>query len=149
MHYAPIDVDTDQRPPSYTPWGSPERRETLAPGIVSFDTDRHGGFWLSDSRLSEMPDSLREIVPFTGRGWYEEDEDWAIVALAFPSLFSEKSCKAAIKTAKIAASPKAFDWLPESERKPSWPGFDLGQYLTEAPQGRQCAFRAGINPRNP
>lgn len=47
-----------------------------------------------------MPRVLREIKPFAGLGWYEEDCDWAIVALAFPQFFPADAIPAALATIK-------------------------------------------------
>ena len=45
-----------------------------------------------------MPAGLREFVGYGGPGWYEEDCDWAVVALAFPSMFEPMMVWAAIRT---------------------------------------------------
>lgn len=107
-----------------TPWGD-GRGDVIAPGITLFSTDSHGGFHVSDMRLAEMPDVIRTIDPFAGRGWYEEDCDWALVAMAFPEHFSGEHCQAAIATVNR--------WQPEV----NW-----GAYLTDTKQGRLCAKKA-------
>jgi hypothetical protein len=70
-----------------TPWGPSYSRE-IAPGIVRHDTASHGGYYVSPERVASMPKPLREFRPFAGPNWYEEDCDWAIVALAFPEFFA-------------------------------------------------------------
>lgn len=68
-----------------TPWGRPDYTREVAPGIVRVDTPSHGGYWLSEQRQAEIP---ANIVPFTGdRAWWEEDCDWAVVALMWPDEF--------------------------------------------------------------
>jgi hypothetical protein len=47
-----------------------------------------------------MPKPLRDFKPFAGRNWYEEDCDWAIVALAFPQHFPDDANPVALKTIK-------------------------------------------------
>lgn len=82
-----------------TPWGVADGAVEYAPGIVFFETPSHGGLWLSKARLAEMPARLRAVKPFCGvDGWYEEDCDWAIVALAFPDLFEPEHLEIAKRT---------------------------------------------------
>lgn len=71
-----------------TPWGPAQTARTIADGIVVYSIASHGGIHLSDERLAQMPPLLAAMPPFAGHGWYEEDCDWAIVALAFPDYFS-------------------------------------------------------------
>jgi len=71
-----------------TPWGPAERTEQVAPGIVFFSTASHGGYRLSQTRLAEMPDYLRDARHITGP-WFEEDCEAALVVLAFPEDFPE------------------------------------------------------------
>jgi hypothetical protein len=78
----------DRAQPRNTPWGRPNSVRVIAEGIVFYETPSHGGFWLSPERVTTMPPALRDFVPFAGANWYEEDCDWAIVALAFPQFFS-------------------------------------------------------------
>ena len=60
-----------------------------AEGIISHSTSGHGGFHLSPDRNRSVDASVRS----TG-GWYEEDCEWAIVALTFPEIFTgyERRC---------------------------------------------------------
>lgn len=51
-----------------------------------------------------MPDCIREFKTYAGSGWYEEDCDWCLVVLAFPSLFDTRSCYYAVKTLKMSTS---------------------------------------------
>lgn len=84
-----------------TPWGISQSHHRIADGINSYSTASHGGIELSEERLAAMPAALREFLPFAGlRGWYEEDVDWSIVALAFPEAFDAKTVYAAVSTAE-------------------------------------------------
>ena len=49
-------------------WGVIETAERLANGIVCVHTPSHGGIWLSEARLAQMPPGERSTD-----GWYEED----------------------------------------------------------------------------
>jgi hypothetical protein len=70
---------------TWTPWGTADWTTHIARGIVSYSTPGHGGIHLSPTRQAEMPDSL-----MVESGWYEEDCDWALVAIAFPSYFAKE-----------------------------------------------------------
>lgn len=72
-----------------TPWGPSQGATIYAEGVVSHTTAGHGGFKLSAERNAR-------VHPMLGRdsGFYEEDAEWAIVALTFPDLFTvfERKC---------------------------------------------------------
>lgn len=72
-----------------TPWGASQHATIYADGIVSHTTSGHGGFHLSVARNVRILQALRNAS-----GWYEEDAQWAIVALTFPELFTtyERRC---------------------------------------------------------
>ena len=86
--------------PIHTPWGVPDFVKEIAPGITCYSTPSHGGYHLSDARVASMPKPLREFKPWAGHGWYEEDCDWSIVALAFPQFFPADAIPAALTTLK-------------------------------------------------
>lgn len=67
-----------------TPWGAPQYHTVVADGVVMYSTAGHGGVHLSRKRQAQMPFPLR-----LDRPWYEEDCDWARVALAFPDLWPD------------------------------------------------------------
>jgi hypothetical protein len=100
-----------------TPWGQSQEQQQLAPGLVRYDTASHGGYHVTEPALGEMPAALRAIKPFAGAGWYEEDCDWAIVALAFPQYFGSFAVHAAVQTVR-GWNPAATAWLdsPEGEK---------------------------------
>ncbi len=95
-HYPPR--NRAQSPPVETPWGLADHVTEIAPGIVSYSTPSHGGIHLSPARLAAMPKPLRDFRPWAGLGWYEEDCDWAVVALAFPQFFKPDDVTAAVDT---------------------------------------------------
>src|SRR3972149_4268130 len=72
-----------------TPWGVADDSERIARGIMRYRTPGHGGDHLSARRQAEMPAALR-----LDDGWYEEDCDWARVALGLPQFFSDKAQQA-------------------------------------------------------
>lgn len=72
-----------------TPWGGSQMATIYVEGIVSHSTSGHGGFHLSPDRNRRVDASVRGEG-----GWYEEDCEWAIVALTFPDVFTgyERRC---------------------------------------------------------
>lgn len=86
-----------------TPWGTSDSAEQVAPGIVFYTTPSHGGYHVSSTVNRTMPDSLR-----LDDGWYEEDCDWARVALAFPSHFPPKAVEEACAALR-AWCPRAYE----------------------------------------
>ena len=91
-----------------TPWGAAQTSKTIAEGIVSYMTASHGGILISDQRRESMPDHLRSIPTFAGGNWYEEDCDWAIVALAFPVHFPKDQDAAKSTLEWLKANSKRF-----------------------------------------
>lgn len=78
-----------------TPWGPSQGATVYAEGITCHSTAGHGGFHLSAERNRKVHPSLR-----ANRGWYEEDECWAIVAISFPHLFTSFERRCAESTMK-------------------------------------------------
>lgn len=76
-------------PPSSSPWGKPDYIEQIAPGWWSVGTPGHGGYVLSAARTRDIPEAhLDASFNRQGhRGYFEEDCDWCIPALAFPEEF--------------------------------------------------------------
>lgn len=93
--------------PNHTPWGAPQSTHVIDEGIVRYSTASHGGYWLSASRIAEMPDGLRPTAHLDGDGgaWFEEDLESAIVTLAFPHHFDSE--------AQVSARKLVIDWMPE------------------------------------
>ena len=78
-----------------TPWGASHGATVYAEGVVFHSTASHGGFKLDRARNAAMPPLLR-----LKGGWYEEDAEWAMVAAAFPALFTERENALADRTLK-------------------------------------------------
>lgn len=76
-----------------TPWGGSQMAVIYAEGVVAHSTAGHGGFHLSAARNAKIHPLLRKDTP-----WYEEDCEWAIVALSFPDLFTAHERTTAEKT---------------------------------------------------
>ncbi len=76
-----------------TPWGGSQMAVIYADGVVAHSTASHGGFHLSPARNARIHPLLRKDGP-----WYEEDCEWAIVALSFPELFTGYERSMAEKT---------------------------------------------------
>ncbi|VVE16838.1 MULTISPECIES: DUF7007 domain-containing protein [Pandoraea] len=92
--------------PKHTPWGAPHTTTIVAEGIVRYTTGSHGGYWLSQERVASMPDGLRpkELEVDCG-AWFEEDEQWTLVALAFQMYFDDGAIQVARRT--------VVNWMPE------------------------------------
>lgn len=76
-----------------TPWGGSQMAVIYAEGVIAHSTAGHGGFHLSAARNAKIHPLLRKETP-----WYEEDNEWAIVALSFPKLFTGYERSMAEKT---------------------------------------------------
>ncbi|NTE56591.1 hypothetical protein G6M78_16065 [Agrobacterium tumefaciens] len=83
------------RMPASTPWGASQMAVIYAEGVVAHMTAGHGGFHLSAGRNARIHPVLRKHMP-----WYEEDCEWAIVAISFPDLFTGYERSLAEKTVR-------------------------------------------------
>mgnify|MGYP001559380080 FL=1 len=63
-------------------------REVFGPGVSFYGTPTHSGFHVTGQAILSIPPRLRRS-DYSPYGWFEEDCDWAIVALCFPSLFPQ------------------------------------------------------------
>ncbi len=89
---------------SSTPWGHADCVEQVAPGIISVSTPSHGGYKVYEPYLSAMHPMLQDT--FRGmKGWFEEDCDWAKVAIAYPKLFSAEYYTLALSIIKSYNTP--------------------------------------------
>lgn len=72
-----------------TPWGLSQESVEIMNGIVRYSTASHGGYFLMKAQNKQVPHYFKAItyMQLGKQGWYEEDEDWAIVAVVFPSCF--------------------------------------------------------------
>ncbi|MGV2079671.1 MULTISPECIES: DUF7007 domain-containing protein [unclassified Rhizobium] len=78
-----------------TPWGGSQMATIYVEGIISHSTSGHGGFHLSPDRNRIVDVSVR-----SEGGWYEEDCEWAIIALTFPDVFTGYERRCAEEAAK-------------------------------------------------
>lgn len=93
----------EQQQPAFldgTPWGVPQNIKAIGPGIWQIETGSHGGFYVNHGMNAQVPEAWRN-ASFNGQGvagWYEEDCDWAMVALAFPQHFTAEQLLHAVRT---------------------------------------------------
>ncbi|MXV76041.1 hypothetical protein F4Z99_17425 [Candidatus Poribacteria bacterium] len=67
-----------------TPWGPVQTCHKITEGVVIVSTAGHGGVWLSEEKVQQLPDHYKS---YAGRHWHEEDED-AAQALQYLKLLS-------------------------------------------------------------
>jgi len=87
----------DARRLKTSPWGEIHHVTQIAEGIWTIDTASHGGIKVSDQRLAAMPVHLRGTTYSQG-GCFEEDCDWAFVAVCFPDAFKPEHVAVARQT---------------------------------------------------
>ena len=92
---------TDVRMRLSTPWGMSQGATIYADGIIFHSTASHGGFKLDRARNAGLHSALR-----IKGGWYEEDGDWARVAIGYPDLFTDRE--------KALAERTLRDWEPDA-----------------------------------
>lgn len=108
------EYDRTPRPRS-SPWGAVQDATELADGVWFVHTASHGGIHLSSQRNRRIPARFRSAA-----GWYEEDCEWSIAALANPDAFPKHQDE---------ARRTAMDWEPDAfeaitgERIPSGGSF--------------------------
>jgi hypothetical protein len=97
-----------------SPWGHVQDCTQVAPEIIRVSTASHGGYHCTGAAQKRIEALFPGFTPYAGRGWYEEDCDWAIVALAHRAYFEDRSVYHALKTVQ-GGSPGYFtairDWL--------------------------------------
>jgi hypothetical protein len=97
---------------SSTPWGPAQGIKIIDFGITNVSTAGHGGIKLSFERNEKMPEYMRN-----SSGWYEEDAEWAKVAVVFPQSFDSKTVDAAIDTFRNW-HPDAWERFFEQQLQP-------------------------------
>ena len=104
----------------YTPWGLADYEKPMGEsGIIAVSTSSHGGYYVPPELYNAMPEPLR-FNPYGGGTWFEEDCEWALVALAYPQHFEARDLHYAVLTMLAYADPKecyhrAYRWLTETE----------------------------------
>jgi hypothetical protein len=82
-----------------TPWGIADFMTTFGPGVTSYATPSHGGFFVDD--LDAMPEILRKRSnSYCGFHWFEEDCESALVVVAHPDLFTPDERAHALQSMK-------------------------------------------------
>lgn len=116
-----------------TPWGKAQEVKEIADGITRASTASHGGYRISAERHHAMPDVLRAHEPYAGRHWYEEDCDWAVVALAFPDEFKPYDVFQAVRMARFRQDyfKAVRAWLDSGHAATARPLAIYQQFLTE------------------
>lgn len=106
--------------PTYSPWGHNPDVTKVANGIWSVDTPSHGGYYLSPERVAAMPEgwASRSFNGNGRHGWFEEDVDWSMVALAFPEDW--KAYHGTERGEKLLEAAKnTFNhWIAKKEQNP-------------------------------
>ena len=72
--------------PTHSIWGPIQTCTKIADGIWNVSTSSHGVYILSSERVAQMPTALRrgrEVL------YFEEDNEWCFVVLAFPDYFTK------------------------------------------------------------
>ena len=124
-----------------TPWGKSQTQEQYAEGITLYSTAGHGGF-LVEYRLNQTIPEYARVKD----GWYEEDCEWAIVALFFPAAFDLKEVLNAENTIK--------NWMPDiwekknncvlpieeshAKQEKDFENRNIGNYLVRSAAGDRC-----------
>lgn len=88
-----------------TPWDVPDHGLRYAEGVMKVTSPIHGGFVLSRERNEAIDPRWRAGCDV--HAFYEEDEEWAIVAFTFPDLFTDGERRAAEATL-IANRPEEW-----------------------------------------
>jgi len=68
-----------------TPWGAAQTAKEIRPGVVIVTTASHGGVRVTGDAKNKIPPAFR-----SPNGWYEEDCDWAIVAIEYVEDFARE-----------------------------------------------------------
>lgn len=105
LHPRLREKNIDQERPQYkmhsSPWGNVDGWTPFGDlGLYQHSTSSHGGIYVPDEMLAMMPEPYRKANHYGGKNWFEEDCEWALVALSFPSGHSEKQMDSAIRTVK-------------------------------------------------
>jgi len=75
---------------SSTPWGAPQTKREIAPGICFYSTASHGGYHLSLDRFATFRQCFPDYKLWADDPWFEEDCDAALVTITFAEEFSDQ-----------------------------------------------------------
>ena len=98
--------------PVYTPWGQPQSTRQIAPGVVRFDTASHGGYWVDSEHWLDFVHRFPTVQLYAGPQWFEEDEDWAWVYMAWPDIGTPKDLYFAVLTLTHSENGKNLPLVP-------------------------------------
>ena len=74
-----------------SPWGPTQHTVRIAPGIYWISTSSHGGYYISQERLADMPRKYKKLVFLHDEPqWFEEDSAFIAVVLTWPKLFPKE-----------------------------------------------------------
>lgn len=107
-----METTTAKEQQRYTtsPWGKVQCLYTLAPGIYSVSTARHGGIKLDREHNARMPDGMR-----CRGGWYEEDCDWCLPFVVFQAEIMAGQDNGACRAILAGEHIKTFrEWHPSA-----------------------------------
>lgn len=133
-----------------TPWGKADHSKRYGSGSASiyvmfYSTPSHGGFLVTKDMEARMPSGLAAIKTYAGENaigkWYEEDCNWAIVALAFPYLFDAKDVFAAVEGGNMIW--RGYDGEPDKEAMP-----EVRAWLRSAEGAKVCEIAARYELEN-
>ena len=82
----------------HPPWGASQHTTQITPEIIRVSTASHGGYHCTGKAQQRIETLFPGFQPWAGPGWYEEDCDWAIVALAHPEHFDDRAIYHAVAT---------------------------------------------------
>lgn len=99
-NHAANKVQTVMRSNRNTPWGPADHEESSVDGIVRVQTPSHGGLWLNAARWRELRAAFPTWKGYAPEQWLEEDCDWALAALVFPSDFTARDCFYAVQAVR-------------------------------------------------
>jgi len=133
-----------------TPWGAPQFVKERGPGVVFVSTAGHGGIKLDRAKNAQIHAAWRRKG-----GWYEEDVDWAIVAVTLGAAagFDADAVKDAHRTLKdyfpgayetvygVSVGPEESSVVREREARKMVAGRPLmgscfGDWSVNVPKGR-------------
>lgn len=84
-----------------SPWGKVDGWSRFGDlGLFHHSTPGHGGIYVPPDMKRLMPKPYRDANQYGGGGWFEEDCEWALVALSFPSGLDEKTMENARSAVK-------------------------------------------------
>jgi len=123
-----------------TPWGQSQEVIKEKPGITRVSTASHGGYHLDRVRMGAFRRRFPDFSSYAGGPWFEEDQDWAAVVLAFPDEFADEQVRDAVRTARLSAKPFDFGAPDGPQHYPQWEA--IAAWLESDQIGCNVAYRA-------